>query len=77
MKKIQGMKYYYRNIEGENMRNNENIDAIIYTARINIAKKFSENFKRNNRKNIKELAKLLHDREQILNGNIDVAKKYI
>lgn len=57
--------------------NNENIDNTIYTARINIAKKFSENFKRNNRKNIKELSKLLCDREQILNGNLDVAKKYI
>ena len=59
------------------MIDNENIDKIIYTARINIAKKFSENFKRNNRENIKVLAKLLHDREQILNGNADVAKKYI
>ena len=59
------------------MIDNENIDNIIYTARINIAKKFSENFKRNNRENIKLLAKLLHDREQILNGNLDVAKKYI
>ena len=57
--------------------NNENIDNVIYTARINIAKKFSENFKKNNKENIKELAKLLHDREQILNGNVDVAKKYI
>ena len=57
--------------------NNENIDNTIYIARINIAKKFSENFKRNNRKNIKELSKLLCDREQILNGNLDVAKKYI
>ena len=57
--------------------NNENIDNIIYTARINIAKKFSENFKRNNRENIKELTKLLYDREQILNGNVEVAKKYI
>ena len=59
------------------MIENENIDNIIYTARINIAKKFSENFKRNNRENIKALAKLLHDREQILNGNVDIAKKYI
>lgn len=59
------------------MIDNENIDNIIYTARINIAKKFSENFKTNNRENIKALAKLLHDREQILNGNVDIAKKYI
>ena len=59
------------------MIDNENIDKIIYTARINIAKKFSENYKRNNRENIKKLATLLHDREQILNGNIDVAKKYL
>ena len=59
------------------MIDNENIDNIIYTARINIAKKFSENFKKNNRENIKALAKLLHDREQILNGNVDIAKKYI
>ena len=59
------------------MIDDENIDKIIYTARVNIAKKFSENFKINNRENIKVLAKLLHDREQILNGNVDVAKKYI
>ena len=59
------------------MIDNENIDNIIYTARINIAKKFSENFKRDNRDNIKDLTKLLYDREQILNGNVDVAKKYI
>lgn len=59
------------------MMNNENIDNIIYTARINIAKKFSESFKGNNRENIKELAKLLYDREQILDGNVAVAKKYI
>lgn len=55
----------------------DNIDNIIDTARINLANKFSKEFKANSRKNVKELTKLLYDREQILNGNIDIAKKYI
>jgi len=53
------------------------IDNIIYLARINIAKKFSQKFKGNSKENIKELTKLIYDREQILSGNIDIAKKYI
>lgn len=55
----------------------ENIDYIIDSARINLARKFSQKFNSNHRQNIKELTKLLSDREQILNGNIDIARKYI
>ena len=68
------MRLYYKKYIGGKM---ENIDELIYTARINLAKKFSKEFNINKKDNIEKITELLYNREQILNGNLDIAKKYI
>ena len=70
------------------MNSKYNIDDIIYEARIGVAKDFAQKFyastldsadsnEKNDTNSSKSLAEILLDRKKILDGYINVAKKYI
>lgn len=67
------------------MNSKYNIDDIIYEARIGVAKDFAQKFyasslddgKKENENSTKSLAEILLDRKKILEGDLEIAKKYI